>query len=87
MAAQNDSRRAVKLLVKAGADLDAPKEGGFTPVAIATLRNRKECLQALLEGGADVNRAYTVADKFTPADDRGALQPRRGARRAQPGGR
>ncbi|EOD25308.1 hypothetical protein EMIHUDRAFT_237835 [Emiliania huxleyi CCMP1516] len=59
VAAQNDSRAALAMLIAGGAAVDAQKEGGFTPLLIAAMRGHAPC------AGADPDRAYDVADRWS----------------------
>jgi hypothetical protein len=46
---------AVKMLVEAGADLNAVNEGAFTAIHGAAFRGLNEVVQYLVESGADIN--------------------------------
>ena len=51
----------VKMLLREGADPDARQEGGFTALHSAAQRNNAEMIQALLDFGADISSAPTMA--------------------------
>lgn len=48
--------KALRLLIAAGADLDAPGEDGMTPLMVAVLNGEETCLAALLKAGVDVEK-------------------------------
>lgn len=56
----------VRLLVEAGADLDAAQEGGFTPVHAAAQNGDFEIVKLLVERGCDPHRK--TPEGKTPAD-------------------
>lgn len=55
---------SVKLLLAAGADLNAPEKGDTSPLKIATLIGNTEMAEALIATGAWVNA--TFGDSATP---------------------
>ena len=57
MAAQDNHTECVRLLVAAGADIDATQKGGFTPLFAAAAGGHIETIAALIELGADVELA------------------------------
>ncbi|WP_313465097.1 ankyrin repeat domain-containing protein [Pseudomonas nitroreducens] len=61
---------AIKVLVAAGADIDAPGEHGFTPLHCAVEQDHPEAVALLLELGAKLN---PDADGLTPAEIAGSL--------------
>ena len=52
-----DNPDIIKALVDAGADLDQPREGGYSPLQAAADSNCYRAVGALLAAGADVNQA------------------------------
>lgn len=46
----------VKILIKAGVDLEAQNRVGNTALHYAAATRKAECMECLLDGGADVNR-------------------------------
>lgn len=60
---------AVKLLVEAGADVNAANEADFTPLHAATFRGWNEVIQYLVEHGANINaRDYRGRTPFRMAE-------------------
>ncbi len=47
----------VKLLIKAGADLNQCSDGGATPLYMASQNGRAEAVEILIQAGADLNQA------------------------------
>lgn len=47
--------RAIKFLVKCGAQVNVKSKDGFSPLCLAVGRNRLDTAKALLDAGADVN--------------------------------
>ena len=56
---------AIKILIEAGADINAPGETGFTPLHCATEQNHTEAVALLLSLGAEV---VQDANGHTPAE-------------------
>ena len=56
--------------MKAGADLDAPRNTGATPCLIAAMHGHTEALKALIAGGADVKKSTGSPqdDDMSPAE-------------------
>ena len=56
--------------MKAGADLDAPRNTGATPCLIAAMHGHTEALKALIAGGADVSKSTGSPqdDDMSPAE-------------------
>src|SRR5207245_2359120 len=54
-AAHRDDPRYVKALLAAGADPNAPAEGGWTPLVTAAAYGTAETVQLLIDAGAEVN--------------------------------
>ena len=59
ISSQNNYIDAVRLLAKAKADVNHANDKGVTPLSIAVYNGHAECVQCLLEQGAD----YTRTDK------------------------
>jgi hypothetical protein len=57
MAAQYDRTDIIKVLIDAGAAVDAAAEDGCTPLIIASEVGAVASVSALLERGADITRA------------------------------
>ncbi|MCR9197670.1 MAG: ankyrin repeat domain-containing protein [Planctomycetaceae bacterium] len=49
----------IKQLVKAGAKIDQPNEDGETPLMLASYQGEQDCVQALLDAGADPTREFS----------------------------
>ena len=49
----------IKKLVKAGAKIDQANEDGETPLMLACYKAQKDCVQALLDAGADPTREFS----------------------------
>lgn len=66
-----------KLLIEAGADLDAVGNGGFTPLHAAVFEGNPDLVEALLAAGADQNRRCNdgkrARDRVAP-DDKGLIR-------------
>lgn len=58
-AGRKDAIQAVWLLIKAGADIHARSEDGWTPLALATSRGVVEIVGPLIERGAEINTQET----------------------------
>ena len=56
-AAASPSRRSAKLLIQAGADIDARSEGGVTALMIAGGGGRRVVMNVLLAHGASIDKA------------------------------
>jgi ankyrin repeat protein len=54
-AADSGNGPTVQTLLAAGAQVNDPAGGGWTPLMIAMLRGRADVVEALLAGGSDVN--------------------------------
>jgi ankyrin repeat protein len=65
MAASNIRPEIVVVLLKAGADVNAKMQGGYTPLLIAASRKSSEIMTVLVKAGADVNAADEI-DGNTP---------------------
>lgn len=63
-AAASGDTEVVRLLVEAGADVDATQEGGFTPLHAVAQNGDDEAVEILLEAGA--NPVPLTADGRTP---------------------
>jgi len=59
IAAQQGNVDALRLLIKARANIDTPTNGGVTPVCIAAAEGHGPSLQALIDAGANVNTVTT----------------------------
>ena len=68
-AASGGETEKVKALLKAGADVDAKDNDGWTPLMLAASRGHTDTVQALLDAGADVNAkgdsSLTTLEKAT----------------------
>jgi ankyrin repeat protein len=63
------AEEAVKVLVEAGADINAANEGSFTPLHAAVFRGWNEVIEYLVEHGADINaRDYRGRTPFRLAE-------------------
>lgn len=49
----------IRQLVKAGAAVDEPNDDGETPLMLACYRGEQDCVQALLDAGADPTREFS----------------------------
>lgn len=66
MQASGDGQiKCLRVLISAGADLDAPGERGMTPLMVAAMEDNEPCLAALLKAGVDLekkdDRGHTAA--------------------------
>lgn len=61
--AANGRPGCVRLLLRHGADSHARNEGGGTPLMAAAAGGHLECLDALIEGGADIREATPEYDQ------------------------
>ncbi len=61
--AETDDTREVESILASGAEIDASNAGGMTALMRAAAKGRKRMVLALLDHGADPNRARN--DKFT----------------------
>lgn len=64
--ALNNSLEVVRVLLEAGADVNASQHGGYTPLLQAAAAGKKEIVQLLLESGA---RSDCVCDRGKSAAD------------------
>ena len=58
---KNDSEQ-VKKLIKAGADVNARDENGYTPLLFAAFWGYTEIVEKLIKAGADVNGKSDFGD-------------------------
>jgi ankyrin repeat protein len=65
-AAASGDNESARLLIDAGADVNAAQPGGFTPLHAAAANGNRELVELLLERGADPGAR--VDDGRTPAD-------------------
>jgi ankyrin repeat protein len=72
-AAAEGNADVVKELIRAGADLHARLDSGFTPLLFAVREGKTQAVKALLEAGADVNESIQPAHRFA-----GGKAPRAG---------
>ncbi|MET0292218.1 MAG: ankyrin repeat domain-containing protein [Steroidobacteraceae bacterium] len=61
-AADNANLKAVRLLLKAGADVNASNRYGVTPLSLAVTSGDAAVVKALLDAGADVNKALVEGE-------------------------
>lgn len=60
-----DQIEAVRILIRAGSDVDEHLENGFTPLMLMSILGQADVVHQLINAGADVN-AVAVADGSTP---------------------
>jgi len=63
MACTNGNAAMIELLVKAGADVNAPKANGTTPLMLAAASGSVPAVKALVDHGAKVDTKETVRDQ------------------------
>lgn len=75
IAAANGDAAEVKMLLAAGADIEARDDSGATALLKATHDNRIEAARALIDAGADVNAKDNIQDSpYLYAGARGHLE-------------
>jgi Ankyrin repeats (many copies) len=57
---QQQQHREVQLLIEHGADVNATRAVGKTPLLIAVLEGRVDQAKALIDAGADVNATFLL---------------------------
>ena len=72
-AAHEEDAKAIRELIRAGADLEARDRAGRTPIHVAVFASQHEAVRSLAEAGADLDalegRAYDVVTIAAVADD------------------
>ncbi len=71
VASQKGYTDGVKLLIKAGADLNQPRDDGATPLFMASQNGHAEIAKILVDAGADLNQTWNGATPLFMASQNG----------------